>query len=90
MSEVLNLIIALATVASVIILYFYTKYTYRMQKAVEEQAKELVRQRQLSILPLLVIEVGDNILLIKNVGNGTAINIKTKSAKINESGVAVG
>jgi uncharacterized membrane protein affecting hemolysin expression len=54
----LTLFVLLATL---IVLIFYTKYTYNMQKAVERQAKiasdqtqELIRQRRLSVLPAFV------------------------------------
>ena len=76
-------IIAISALASAIILFFYTLYTYRMQKAVEKQSEELVHQKRLGIIPLLILKLENtDILKIKNVGNGTAINVKIKSSKV--------
>lgn len=71
-------ITAISAFTSAVILIFYTYYTWRMQKAVEAQVKELVHQKCLGIMPAILVEIKNQILILTNVGNGTALNIVIK------------
>ncbi len=87
---VINLLVLIATL---VVLVFYTKFTYKMQKAVEQQAKiasnqtdELIRQRRLSVLPAFVAYPleprQDNRLEFHNVGKGVALNVKVQDVRV--------
>ncbi|MGE0886835.1 MAG: hypothetical protein AB7P14_25220 [Blastocatellales bacterium] len=66
---------------TLVVIYWYTWETRKMQIAVTSQSKEMVRQTRLSIMPAftvrLVAPTFPKISLI-NVGNGTAINIEVE------------
>lgn len=74
-----NLIILAATL---FVLCIYTFLTHKLHRASVAQTRELVRQRRLSVLPSLVHEVdqgglqSEKKLLIRNVGNGAAVNVR--------------
>jgi hypothetical protein len=83
---VLSLIVLTATLITLIL---YTKYTYRMQQAIERQVRissdqtdELVHQRRLSILPAFVTYPLEprqgSFLHLNNIGNGVAIKIQVE------------
>jgi|SRR5215216_1291231 len=80
---ILNLIVLTFTLAAVV---WYAIITRRMQQAVADQVRELVHQRQLSILPAFVasIQRRDNAdyLELNNIGNGIAINISIDPIEI--------
>lgn len=87
---VINLLVLIATL---IVLIFYTTYTYRMQKAVESQSAianaqtdELIRQRKLANLPAFVAELhqdrSSNRLDVRNIGKGVALNIKVHDVQV--------
>lgn len=80
---VLNLSVLFATLVTLI---FYTKYTYHMQRAVNDQARiaaqqtqELIHQRRLSVLPAFVLVPQEprysNRMNLNNVGKGVALNV---------------
>jgi|ERR1043165_778303 FAD synthase len=86
----LTLVVLLATLITLI---FYTKYTYKMQRAVERQAKiasdqtrELIRQRRLSVLPAFVAYPLEprqpNRIELHNIGKGVALNVKVKDVRV--------
>lgn len=86
----INLLVLIATLGALI---FYTRYTYKMQKAVERQAEianaqteELVRQRKLSNLPAFVATVHEdrssNRIDLLNIGKGVALNVKAEDVHI--------
>ncbi len=84
-------ITAIAALASAVLLYFYTKYTRKMQESVAKQVevqvrqtKELVHQRRLGIMPYLTIEILNGKLLLTNIGNSLALNVEIKSSKNSE------
>ena len=74
--EILSLIILTLTLGAIL---WYTIVTHRMQKAVVEQVRELVHQRQLSNMPAFVAEIkhdaGQDYLDLTNIGKGVAINV---------------
>ena len=76
---ILNLIVLTLTLGA---LLWYTVITRRMQQAVVEQARELIHQRRLSIMPALVAKVNRDKFEVTNIGNGLAINIKIERTKI--------
>lgn len=81
--SVLNTVVLVATFATLIL---YTKYTYRMQKAIRDQVKiaadqmdELIHQRRLSVMPSFVAcpvqPKQSNRINLCNVGKGVALNV---------------
>jgi len=77
--ETANLGLVLLGALTLITLVFYTYWTWRMQKAVAAQARELNHQIKLSIMPAFTVELVDMPspkLKLYNAGNGTAINIE--------------
>ncbi len=90
-STVFGGVTALATGFSVFILFFYTYFTRKMQQAIEKQVNEqnrqtgeYIHQRRLGIMPSILLEVGENCLYAKNIGNGTALNVKFENTIHNE------
>jgi hypothetical protein len=79
--DVLNLVVLALTLG---VVAFYTIVTYRIQKIASEQAKELIHQRKLSIMPALVADVNARTdqFELANIGNGIAINIKIERVNI--------
>jgi hypothetical protein len=86
----INLLVLLATL---IVLIFYTRFTYKMQKAVERQAEisnaqieELIRQRKLSNLPAFVAYLAEssisNRIDLSNIGKGVAFNVKIDDVRV--------
>src|SRR5436853_5123798 len=65
--------------ATLIVLIFYTLYTYRMQRTARNQTEELIRQRKLSNLPAFIALPVDprqsNRIRLHNVGRGVALNV---------------
>lgn len=62
-----------------------------MQQAIEKQVsqqnrqtEELIHQRRLGIMPSILVEVSESHLYAKNVGNGTALNVKFEHTIDNE------
>ncbi len=76
MISILSLVVLALTLGAVV---WYTFVTRRMQQAVVEQVRELVRQRQLSNMPAFVADVERrdraDYLKLTNIGKGIAINI---------------
>ena len=74
--EVFSAVILTLTLGAVV---WYTIVTHRMQKAVVEQVRELVHQRQLSNMPAFVAAInhdaGEHFLDLTNIGKGIAINV---------------
>lgn len=86
----INLLVLTATL---VVLIFYTKYTYKMQKAVERQAEianaqteELIRQRKLSNLPAFITQPhqdrSSNRIDLLNIGKGVALNVKVQDVRV--------
>jgi hypothetical protein len=75
-SDWLNFAVLTITMLTVIA---YTIITNKLQRTSQSQLIELVRQRQLSIIPALLPELQGggttNRLQITNIGNGVAVNI---------------
>jgi hypothetical protein len=66
--------------ATLVVLIFYTTYTYRMQQIARDQTDELIRQRKLSNLPAFIAYPVDprqsNRINLYNIGKGVALNVK--------------
>jgi hypothetical protein len=82
--EIANYYLIGIGILTLLVLCWYTWETRRMQKAVNRQAQELVRQIRLSIMPAFAIEfvaVRDEHqskimqASLTNIGNGTAVSI---------------
>ncbi len=81
-----SLLVAVVTLA---ILSWYAFQTWKMQKAVTKQSKELNRQIGLSVRPAFTsefVKAPDTRLKLHNVGNGIAINIRFEPIKFPWSG----
>jgi hypothetical protein len=65
--------------ATLIVIFFYTMYTKRMQKTARDQTEELIRQRKLSNLPAFIALAVDprqsNRIRLHNIGKGVALNV---------------
>lgn len=67
-------------------LLLYTWYTYKMQKAANNQTEELIHQRRLSVLPAFVAYPleprASNRIDLHNIGNGVAVNVKVHDVPV--------
>ncbi len=75
-------VIAISAIAIAGLLAFYTYYTRKMQQSIADQVEEqnrqteeLIHQRLLNILPAILIKDEGELVSLRNVGNGTALNI---------------
>jgi hypothetical protein len=79
----LNLFLLLATL---VVLIFYTTYTYKMQRAAREQTEELIHQRKLSNLPAFIAYPIDprqsNSIKLYNIGKGVAVNVTCEDVRV--------
>lgn len=86
-------ITAISAFGSLVVLFFYTYYTFKMQKSiakqVEEQTRqteELIHQRFLSILPsIFLTDFTKNSFKAHNIGYGLALNITFQAQHIIEN-----
>ena len=68
-----------------VIVWLYTRETKKLRKNSEKQVNEIKKQTDQTIQPLVVLNFEENIsplkdsLLIENIGNGTAVNIKIQN-----------
>jgi hypothetical protein len=79
--DVLNLVVLALTLG---VITYYTIITHRIQRTATEQARELIHQRKLSIMPAIVAGVNTKTdeFELTNIGNGIAINIKIERVDI--------
>ena len=83
---VLAAINAALLLATVIVLIFYTIYTYRIQRTARDQTEELIRQRKISNLPAFIALAIDprqsNRIHLHNVGKGVALNVTCDDVRV--------
>ncbi len=67
---------------TLIVLFIYTYYTFKLQKITKNQTNEIIKQRRLSIMPSLIHDITTKNMVpvlenfsVRNIGNGPAINI---------------
>lgn len=79
MSDWIGIINILVLTITLVVVWFYTYYTKKMQVT-------MVRQLTHQIKPLIAIKVieGGRLLEIRNIGNGTALNIKIERIELRE------
>ncbi|MEK6287334.1 MAG: hypothetical protein AABO57_16455 [Acidobacteriota bacterium] len=75
-AELISWLMVLIYAATLLVVFFYTRETSKMQRAVAKQADELVHQIRLSIMPAFVLRTAGASLQIRNIGNGVAINVQ--------------
>ena len=72
--------------ATLIVLIFYTIFTYRIQRTARNQTEELIRQRKLSNLPAFIALAIDprqsNRIHLHNVGKGVALNVTYDDVRV--------
>ena len=69
---------AVLVLATLIVLCRYTRYTKQIHETSAEQLKELIQQRRLGIMPSILVQRQQGKLVVTNIGNGPAINVKVK------------
>jgi len=71
---------------TLVMLVFYTAYTYRMQRTARDQTDELIHQRKLSNLPAFIAYPLDprqpNRVKLNNVGKGVALNVTCDDVRV--------
>jgi len=63
-----SMIQTIALVATLIIIVFYTIFTYQLRRAA-------IKQTKLQLTPYIILKYKDD-LICKNIGNGSAINVE--------------
>ena len=63
-----SMIQTIALVATLIIIIFYTIFTYQLRRAA-------IKQTKLQLTPYIILKYKDD-LICKNIGNGSAINVE--------------
>jgi hypothetical protein len=83
---ILSAINAALLLATLVVLVFYTKYTYRIQEIARDQTDELIRQRKLSNLPAFIAYPVDprqsNRINLYNIGKGVALNVRCDDVSV--------
>jgi hypothetical protein len=81
----INVVILLATL---VVLGFYTYYTYYMQQAVTNQSADLARQVRLGLMPAFSASMMNPTspmhLKLSNIGNGVALNVEIDPVHIKD------
>jgi hypothetical protein len=80
---------------TMIIVWIYTRETKRLREAAQgqvkesqNQAKEAQRQTELQLRPFVIFEATRDELRVKNIGNGTALNVRVRDIQLSEPTVS--
>jgi len=80
LSQTIQIVNVFLIGATVVLLFFYTKQTYLLRKAT-------VAQNELMLRPSIIALSGNNGIRLKNIGNGSAINIYIEEIEV--SGISI-